>query len=236
MSSEATFSISVAYPDPTDPGDNPIVLKPHAQVARAPFTDESAGAAVLADTSVAGTEVAIDFGAITNEVTGFYVRNETGQDLGVGFNGAVLATAAATFETAAGALKTATTTFETAAGVLSTAITTQMATLTGFSGSDPAADIVTAIASANTALVTAQGVFDTAKTALDTAKSTYDTAKTAFDAVKTAPALTLPTGAVLSIATPTPATATALTALSLFATATQSGDGSIFFKAFGSSS
>lgn len=222
MTAEATFSISVAYPDPTDPGDNPVVLKPHAQVARAPFTDETSGVAILADTSTAGTEVPIDFGAITHEVTGFHVRNETGQDLGVGFNGAVLATAAATFETAAGALKTAITTYETA-------VTTQLATLTGFTGGDSAATIVAAIAAAAAALATA-------KTALDSAKTTYDTAKATFDAVKSAPSLTLPTGAVLSIATPTPATSTALTALSLFATATQRGDGSIFFKAFGSSS
>ncbi len=272
--SEAQFTIATIYPDASDTGSPKTLKTPHPYVTRATYTNESVGVAPLADTAPAGTEVALDFGLIADEATGFVVKNKTGQDLAVAFNGAVLTSAANTFETAAGTLKTAATTFETAASALETAastfetaagtlktaattfetaVSTQIATLTGFTGGDAAADIVTAIGAAagvlataattldtakttfdtaKTALDTAKTTFDTAKTALDTAKTTFDTAKTTFDTAKTAAVFTMPDGAVLAYATPALAT-TEIGSISLFATTTQSGDGQVEFKIFG---
>ncbi len=244
--SEAQFTIATIYPDASDTGSPKTLLKPHPYVTHASYTNQSVGVAALADAATAGTEIAIDFDGVADEATGFVIKNKTGQDLALAFNGAVLTSAANTFETAASALKTAANTFETAAGALETAatayqsaVTTQLATITGFTGSDAAADIVTAIGSAATALGTAattlntaKTTFDTAKTALDTAKTTFDTAKTTFDTAKTAAVFTMPDGAVLAYATPALAT-TEIGSISLFATATQVGDGQVEYKIFG---
>ncbi len=258
--SEAQFTIATIYPDSSDAGSPKTLLKPHPYVTRATYTNQSVGVAALADAATAGTEIAIDFDGVADEATGFVIKNKTGQDLALAFNGAVLTSAANTFETAASALKTAANTFETAASTFETAsvalktattayqsaVTTQLATITGFTGSDAAADIVTAIGLAATALGTAattlntaKTTFDTAKTtldtaatALDTAKTTFDTAKTTFDTAKTTAVFTMPDGAVLAYATPALAT-TEIGSISLFATATQVGDGQVEYKIFG---
>lgn len=126
---EATITTSIQYPDLDAPSPSHAIVAPHPKLARAPFTEVSISEALIADTTTAGEVASADLGDIGTEVTGFVLKNNTGQDMRPSFNGSVEASDA-----------------------FRTTYAAQMAILAAFTGSDSAVDIVAAIATAKTAL------------------------------------------------------------------------------------
>ncbi len=185
---------------PNEPAPPPVFIAPHAEVVRFDFAALSIDEALVADTTVSDTEIALDFGDV-DEAAGFVVKNTSGQDLSVAVNGVLAGSPSGAIVSAATALDSA--------------ISTHFTILDAFTGATSAATIVAAIATASAAIAGAQATLDAAIAADG-------------DAI-----FTLPDGGVLACIIPPNAT-TPVTGLSLYTTATQSGDGTVAFKVFGS--
>ena len=90
MSSEATVSIGVVYPDADSVGVVADLLKPHPDVVRASYSAESAGVVLIEDGSTATDTFSIDFGDVA-KATLLFLRNASSQELDVTFDGSHVA-------------------------------------------------------------------------------------------------------------------------------------------------
>ena len=233
---EAVITIGTRYADldaypafASDFPDLPIPkldVAPHAEILTIEYEAQSVDSALVEDGASADTEIALDFGDVA-EALAFVIKNNARQDLSVAINGVLAGTEDAGVTSAAGTLSTAVGALAATVAALKAVLATQLAILNAFTGSDSAATIVAAIATANTAIGTANTAVSTAATT-----SANSALGTALDAGGTA-IFTLPHGGVLACALP-PGADTPVSALSLYTTDLQVGDGAVEFKVFGS--
>lgn len=90
--SEAVFNASVVYPNLAAADPLHSLVLPHALLCRVLHTVVARTSTTVPNTTAAASTVAIGLGSIATEVTGFYLANNTRQDLIVEFAGDTVAT------------------------------------------------------------------------------------------------------------------------------------------------